>query len=609
MKSRVSLTRIKIMCLIKGANRYTLCAERFCRSLEKSGDSKFMRERDHKVFHIVISIILSFLVHVVIFTFIYWMKPRIAPEVLYEVPKKPSRYLKLSNVELPPTTTPERKSEKRAMLVPSHKKADFTRLEQALSNTVLATAASLAEKNRTKPPLPSPEGTSIIKIHELPLPPEILEINGDTLPPEQILFNRLIVPKIPRDKSTNKLFGEDNKGKNAEFTPSVPIPLSMRISLPKKRPKTELPVQPDTRLLPAEKVSIMDSLMDIKISKYESSDGGGFFRIDIIPNQKVDNNLRAFKKDTVFSIDVSGSISQNKLDAFKEGIKNALNKLDAEDRFEIVAFRHKAYPLFNSLQHPTEENIRQAEDFLFNLTRTGSTNIYCALAPYAGGKYKTIGRPLLLFLSSDGKVNTGEISDSCGLINAISNQNQDIASIFTFSSGQYSNSFLLDLLAYRNSGESFNSDKISESRSGLERFIGDVSDIVVMDLNYQVSSRLSAFTFPKKLPHLCRKHSLSIYGRYPPKTQEVGLRIVGTDNAGRKQELVYAGELQKAGQADSNLPKCWALQYIYHLYSRLTAGYDENLRLEIHKTADRYGIEAPYFDSYLVKGKAFPKLD
>jgi hypothetical protein len=120
-----------------------------------------------------------------------------------------------------------------------------------------------------------------------------------------------------------------------------------------------------------------------------------------------------------------------------------------------------------------------------------------------------------------------------------------------------------------------------------------------MDLDYQVSGNLSELTFPKKLPHLYANHTLSVYGKFTPETEELGLRITGIDSLGVKQELVFAGNLDDAFEADEQLPKKWALQYIYNLYSRLTANYDEVLKMEIYRTASKYGVDVPYIDKYL----------
>jgi hypothetical protein len=374
----------------------------------------------------------------------------------------------------------------------------------------------------------------------------------------------------------------------------------MRMGMPSANLPKPSAALPETRLLPPEKVSVLDGLMDIRLSKYPTQDGGGFYRIDIIP--KKDAKLLPFAKDSVFCIDASGSISQVKLNEFKQGVKNSLPELKPDDGFEIISFRHKNYPLFGSCVAPAADNMAAADKYLFQLSRGGSTDIYGALKPFAGASspYKRQGRPLLLFLASDGRVNSGEVIDSRELINTFSNQNHDSVSIFCFSTGRGANTFLLDLLAYRNRGVSISSPILDKSRFVLDKFIDEVSDICVMSLDYQVSSDIASFTFPKKLPHLYARHALSIYGKYPPGTDELGLRITGLDSRNDKQELVYAADLRKAETGGRDIMQDWAMQYIYHLYSSLTASFEEGIRNEIHRTAAEYGLQLPYLDYYLI---------
>jgi hypothetical protein len=440
---------------------------------------------------------------------------------------------------------------------------------------------------------PPPESFKIPKAPAVSTLQKILETEGDKLSKNRLQINRIIIPKIVR-VDLPSLAGDGTPGSGSGGTP---IELKLRIPFP-LRSSPDLPTSPAARLLPNENLSVIDGLMDVKLFKFTEEDGNGFFRIDITPRKKI-STLKPFMKDIVFCIDSSGSISKEKLDEFRGGVLKSVEKMNPYDRLEIIAFKHKAFPLFGGLRNPSPENVKLAAEFLSKLQRSGSTNIYSAVEPYVNEKFKTPERPLLLFLASDGNVNTGEVFESRSLINEISNKNHDNGSIFTFSSGKDKNSFLLDLLAYRNRGESFAAQEVGDSRNDLEGFIKNVSSIVVMDLDYQVSGSLSELTFPKKLPHLYSKHTLSVYGKFTPKTEELGLRITGVDSLGKKQEFIFAGSLDDALDADEELPKKWALQYIYNLYSRLTADYDEVLKTEIYRTASKYGVDVPYLDKYL----------
>ncbi|MFA6568288.1 MAG: VWA domain-containing protein [Victivallales bacterium] len=539
-----------------------------------------------RTYFIVISVILSLMVHTLVFTVSKNITFRSI--FLQEPVQKPSRYLKLGTVSMKSPEPGKPDTGRKAQLIRSDETVNKNSSQNFPGSRVKYNTAGDGIKNT-----PPPDSFRIPKAPSPGTLQKIMETDGDKLSRTRLQVNRLIVPKIVRADLPS--FSGD--GASGGGSGGGPIELKLRIPFP-LRSSPDLPPNPAARLLPREDLPVIDSLMDVKLFKFTEPDGNGFFRIDITPGKKV-SGLKPFMKDVVFCIDSSGSISKEKLDEFREGVLKSIKKMNPDDRLEIISFKHKAFPLFGGLRNPSPENIRLASEFLSGLQRHGSTNIYSAVEPFVNEKFKTPDRPLLIFLASDGNVNTGEVFDSRALVNEISNKNHDNASIFTFSSGRDKNSFLLDLLAYRNRGESLTAREVGSSRVALENFTEDVSGIAVTDLDYQVSGNLSEFAFPKKLPHLYSNHTLSVYGKFTPETKDLGLRITGADSLGKKQEFIFAGNLDDALDADEQLPKKWALQYIYNLYSRLTADYDETLKTEIYRTASKYGVDVPYLDKYL----------
>jgi hypothetical protein len=543
----------------------------------------------HKTYFIVISVILSLIVHALIFTASKNITFRTI--FLQEFSKKPSRYLKLGTVSVKSPDIEKLITDRKAQLIRSDEEIKKSSSQNFPGPKV---RYGSAESGIVK--APPPDSFKIPKAPSANTLQKILETDGDKLARDRLQVNRLIVPRIARANLPS--FAGD--GVSGGGSGGDPIQLKLRVPFPSRSSPDLPPIQPypGSRLLPKEDLSVIDSLMDVSLFKYTEPDGKGFFRIDITPRKRI-STLKPFTKDVVFCIDSSGSISQEKLDEFREGLLKSIKKMNPEDRLEIISFKHKAFPLFGELKSPSPENIKLADEFLSKLKRSGSTNIYAAVEPFVNEKFKTQDRPLLIFLASDGNVNTGEVFDSRTLVNALSNKNHDNASIFTFGSGRDKNSFLLDLLAYRNRGESFSAQEVGSGRDALDNFIEDVSSIVGMDLDYQVSGSLAEFSFPKKLPHLYSNHTLSVYGKFTPETKELGLRITGVDSQGKKQELIFAGNLDDAMEADEQLPKKWAIQYIYNLYSRLTADYNEVLKTEIYRTAAKYCVDVPYLDKYL----------
>jgi hypothetical protein len=412
-------------------------------------------------------------------------------------------------------------------------------------------------------------------------------------------FNRNLIPKLDR------FFGADYSAILGSKKPAgISDPINMRVTLPpQKKPPEPLPDTPDTRLVPGEDVVKMDPFIDVEIFKFPSPRGGGFFRIDLSPNKKAAYALRSFNKDVVFLLDISGSIGRRRLAEFKRGIQDSLPELKDKDRMNIVAFKSNRLPLFKIPQYPTKDNLKSANSFLFRAQHGGTTNIYSALRPYVGPENRIASRPLIIFLLSDGQVNAGEVVGNRDLINAISNKNHDGAGIYSYSCGDDRNSFLMDLLSYRNRGESINIPEVKASNIFLSNFINAVSDVKVADLEYQISSDLADASFPKRLPNLCKGKTLSVYGRYEDESDSIGLRVTGRDSMGVRREIVIGGHIADAKLASVSLPQKWAMQYIYHLYSLLSVKYDEKTKNRINEVATRYKLNLPYLDTHLVPRK------
>jgi len=431
--------------------------------------------------------------------------------------------------------------------------------------------------------------------------PTIIEIDGDKLPRERKRFNRLIIPKLPRDFGESKFSFNPDDYSLADSGELPVFKVGNKLKTPNKVSSNRaeyLPESSNTSLFPTERATPMDLMIDVKLYKFPLKYDNGFFRIDLKPNKRA-SALRSFRKDIIFLLDISGSIGRPRLDEMKSGIFSTLASLHPQDRFNIIAFSSSNQPLFRVPMHPNNDTIRAADEFLFKLRHKGTTNIFSALDVYIGGKYRAGSRPLIVFLVSDGNVNAGRIVGNSELINAVSNKNDDGAHIYTFACGGNKNSFLMDLLAYRNRGESKYLSDIAKSHLDLASFIYDVSDVKVSDLEYQISSNLAENTFPKRLENLYKGKTLSLYGYYSSGTKEVGLRITGRDSSGVYREIVFSGEIAKAEIASKDLPKKWAEQVIYHLYSLLTVKYDEKIRDEILNTAHKFNLKLPYLEEHV----------
>ncbi|MBT3380459.1 MAG: VWA domain-containing protein [Lentisphaerae bacterium] len=342
-------------------------------------------------------------------------------------------------------------------------------------------------------------------------------------------------------------------------------------------------------------VKELDTLVSVTMTVHEERTGGGFFRIDIAPNERSER-LRPIPKDILFVVDCSASISGAKLEQFKAGIDGALPYLTKRDRFNIISFKDKANKCFPDFVPVKEESIAAAQQYAKQLSRGGMTDVFAGLMPAVDVDDDATRkeRPLNVFLMSDGKSTVSGSLANEELIRRIVKMNRAHVSIYSFSAGKSANLFLLDFLAYHNRGLSLHESKLADFRGELVEYISSHASLIVADLEYLAPEELRAEIFPKRLPHLYRGEALSIYGRFPPATEEIVISIVGRDASGDLEELIFRGKVAESEKASARLTLDWAAQKVFHLIGLRTLEPSPRLDQEVRELAQKYNLFVPY---------------
>ncbi len=447
--------------------------------------------------------------------------------------------------------------------------------------------------------------------------PHILEIDGSAMDPERLAKRRpepqldrrnLPMPKIP------SLVGGDGlqagSGENLEAgmrldRPKLP-PLNLRDLPPgllddpaaERRPPGALP---DSRgpeppaLERSEKLQSLDRLLDVSAVVLRDPAGGGYFRLDIRPNRRSDQ-LGTVPKDILFMIDSSLSITQTMHRQFKAATIDAFQALAPDDRFNIVSFRERPKPLFPDYLEATQENLRLAAAEVEKLQRSGMTDVFSALAPYVGAEERLAGRPLNIFLLSDGESTVSGKLDNQTFIRQIHSLNRNAVSIYSFSAGSKANRHLMDFLAYNNRGKSVYHRETAKFRDELMRFMSSHTDIIVADLKYNLVGGMEPDAFPKNMPHLYRGETLSVYGRLAAGATEIVGSLTGRSADGGGQELVFRIALDQAEAASAGLAAEWAAQKVVSLLIERTLHPEQagELQTEINRLSARHRLVVPY---------------
>lgn len=351
------------------------------------------------------------------------------------------------------------------------------------------------------------------------------------------------------------------------------------------------PVVAQVRREQEERYVFMDDLLDIHMETFVSpGDPLGYFRLSIRP--KPDRAAEPMPKDVTFVIDASKSIARRKLDLTVRGVMDAIDGLRPEDRFNVVVFRD--YPVeFRPQRVPASREERAAaRAFLTGLQPGGETDIYKALLPVVSQPPRP-GVPGIVLVLSDGRPTRG-IQDSRGIINAISADNGRNG-IYAYAGGRTVNTYLLDMLAYRNRGGAEVAAGIEEIGTGLPVFFRRLSDPLLAEPRADFGRIDESQVFPRQLPDFFGERGVTVYGRYDPQEQrDFTMRLTGRAGA-REKEVVFRANLREGRTGDRSIAREWAHAKAYHLIGEISRRGEQPALLEALRELGRlYGVRTPY---------------
>ncbi len=391
-----------------------------------------------------------------------------------------------------------------------------------------------------------------------------------------------------------------NPGPNLGMDPGAPVfeegilgPDIMQMGLPDLPIEAEMARAPLSREIQKESgYEFLDDLVDIVIDTYVAPDEPqGYFRLRILPREG--KSIPVLPKDVTFVLDASNSIAQRKLDLTVRGMLECLRQLGPEDRFNIVVFRGSPTFFRETPESATPETITAAQEFLKDIESRGETDVYNGINPVIGQPARE-GLPGVVVMLSDGRPTTG-VLDGRDIINSITERNTGRTTIYAFGGGNTVNRYLLDLLAYRNKGESRVAEKMEDINAGLPAFFQRLSDPILIDLGADYGNIDEDDVFPRELPDFYRARPVSIYGRFSPKTdREFVMRLRGTA-AAQKKDVVFKADLAKAKSGDVNIARNWAFQKIYYLIGEICrVGERPELLAELRELGRKYSIRTSY---------------
>lgn len=367
--------------------------------------------------------------------------------------------------------------------------------------------------------------------------------------------------------------------------PSLPAPLKEEMRIARG------PVLEAVRREQAERYEFMDDLLDIRMETYEpANEERGYFRLTIAP--RAGARVETVPKDVIFVVDASSSIVQRKLDLTVRGLLQVIDSLREEDRFNVVVFRGNPIPFRPNPVYAVQTEKDAARGFLQGLESRGQTDFYTALSGVITTQPR-MGSPGMLFVVTDGRPTSG-IQDSRAIINALSTDNNRNG-IYAFAGGNTVNTYLLDMLAYRNRGAAQFVSGIEDMAAGFPRFFNAIGDPILVDIRAGYGRIDDQEVFPRELPDLFAGRGLTVYGRYDPITQERFVMRLSGRAGPREKEVVFRANLIEGRTGDSAIARDWAHAKSYHLIGEMSrVGETPELVGQLRELHRAYGVRTAY---------------
>lgn len=304
----------------------------------------------------------------------------------------------------------------------------------------------------------------------------------------------------------------------------------------------------------------------------------------------------ATPRDVTFVIDVSGSMSGEKLRQAKAAGRQLLSSLGRNDRFRLVAFSSDVRDFADGWSSVTAESMRRAEAWLDGLAATGGTNIAAALARGLEEASPPARLGLLLFLT-DGAPTVGE--RNAATLAAYAAEHRGTRRVFTFGVGGDVNATLLEQLALDGAGTAH----FVRPQEDVERVVGVVAQRITRPVATDLRVRAEGVTLVDVMPagriDLFAGQELTILARYRGSAARATVMISGQGASGPLRWTTAAAFPAQQTQ-DAFVGRLWATHRVGWLSAeRRQRGASDELDGELKTLGERWGIPTP-LSSYLV---------
>src|SRR5690348_13181925 len=325
----------------------------------------------------------------------------------------------------------------------------------------------------------------------------------------------------------------------------------------------------------------------------------GFFLLLLAPGTGA-TATQSLSRDLVAVLDVSGSMSGEKLDQARAALVQLLGGLRSGDRFRVISFGSGVRRYATGWTPGNPDSVRAAQDWVRHLDTDGGTNIAGALAEALAQPPREGALGVIVFLT-DGMPTVGETDPE--RIAEQADRGRGPFRVFAFGIGYDVNTYLLDRLTERARGVTEYIQPGGDIEQAVGALAAKIATPVLTDLAIRGDGVELYDLQPQGLPDLFADDELVVFGRYRGEGRgERTVTVTGRRN-GREERFSTGARFgdEQAGGGAEYVQQLWAARKAGALSREIRLhGANPEIVTELKRLALRYGILTEY-TSYLVQ--------
>ena len=301
------------------------------------------------------------------------------------------------------------------------------------------------------------------------------------------------------------------------------------------------------------------------------------------PRIKIDGFKRT-RREVIFVIDTSGSMSGTSIIQAKAALRLALERLARGDSFNIIEFNSLARGLFPQAMPVSRSSIARAKSFVANLTARGGTEMLKALNLALDGRRDSSRLRQVIFLTD------GSVGNEAQLFRTIKRELGD-SRLFTVGIGSAPNSYFMTKAAQYGRGTFTFISRVADVKKRMSILFQKIEEPVLTDITVRFANSTGAQAWPKKVPDLYRGEpvivavrldkldgKVEITGRFAGKPWKLALPLTGGQSGAgvgtvwaRAKIAAYMDSLHEGASRSEVRSSVIKVALAHHLVSKFTS--------------------------------------